>query len=73
MNKNHIIDNRIYHIEIPDGRKDKYSVNTILILCLETIHSDGWETGLLSENVSFHSEPIVAIKNGNIGEVKWHA
>ena len=29
-NKNPIIDTRIYHIEIPDGRKDKYSVNTML-------------------------------------------
>ena len=48
-NKKAILDTRIYYIEFPDGRKEEYSVNTILEMFLETIESDGWETGLLSE------------------------
>ena len=60
-NNNPIIDTIIYELELIYGCVEEYLVNNILENILEKVDDDGWDTGLISDIVSFCSDPNVEI------------
>ena len=59
-----MLETRIYELGVPNVCVEEYLVNTILENVLETYDGDVWDTGLLSEIVSFSFYPNVAIQKG---------
>ena len=60
-----MLETRIYELGVPNVCVEEYFVNTILENVLETYDGDVWDTGLLSEIVSFSFDPNVAIQKGD--------
>ena len=64
QNKNPILGTIIYGLEFLYGCKEEWWMNTILEKRLEQVDGDGWDTALLSETISFRSDPNAAIHKG---------
>ena len=61
FNTDHILDNRIYNMELADRLTDEYSVNYILDNIYEQVDDNGWDTRIFQEIMDFCSKPEVDI------------
>ena len=60
-NPNPILDSRIYELQLPDGRLEEYSVNTIAENLISQLDDDGWDGGILQEIIGFRRDDTVAV------------
>ena len=60
-----ILDTIIYELESTYWRVEEYLVNTVLENLLKQFHGDWLHTGILSETISFSSDPNVATQKGD--------